>query len=238
MDCRQFRRDHLDYLDDTLPGDVMRAAQLHVLQCGACAAHDALVRRSLMVVRSLPDLAPSRGFEDRMAARLATCARLPDALLVDAALNRAPWSGAPRRGWWRPASYVAALMGVVAGGWWWQSGAPGVGGLTTALTPPTLSAGAPVAERVADSMAERVAARRAGGVAARLSSRGPARFPVSPALATWPASEAVLWYAPMEAGPLLPAMSPSPGRAAMRRPVAVVDDLPVSFLPAGARTAW
>ncbi|MBU6364989.1 MAG: hypothetical protein KJT01_02140 [Gemmatimonadetes bacterium] len=238
MDCRQFRRDHLDYLDDTLPGDVMRAAQLHVLQCGACAAHDALVRRSLMVVRSLPDVAPRLGFEDRMAARLATCARLPDPLLVDAALNRVPWSGAPRRGWWRPASQLAALMGVVAGGWWWQAGAPGAGRLTTALTPSTVSAAAPVGERVADSMAGRVAARRLGGVAARLSSRVPARFPVSPPLAAWPAPEAVLWYAPMEAGRLLPAVSQPPGRAAMRRPVAVADDVPVSFLPAGARTAW
>ena len=54
MDCRTFRKHHLAYLDDTLPGDVMARAQCHVLNCDACAAHDTMVRRSLMMVRSLP----------------------------------------------------------------------------------------------------------------------------------------------------------------------------------------
>jgi hypothetical protein len=73
MDCHHFRKHHLAYLDDTLPGDLMAAAQRHVLACNGCAAHDSLVRRSLMVVHSLPTLEPSMAFQERLRARLAEC---------------------------------------------------------------------------------------------------------------------------------------------------------------------
>jgi len=73
MDCNYFRKHHLAYLDDTLPGDLMAAAQRHVLVCNGCAAHDTLVRRSLMVARSLPTLEPSAAFQERLRARLAEC---------------------------------------------------------------------------------------------------------------------------------------------------------------------
>jgi hypothetical protein len=73
MDCKHFRKHHLAYLDDTLPGDLMAKAQHHVLVCDGCAAHDTLVRRSLMVARSMPTLEPSEAFQARLRARLATC---------------------------------------------------------------------------------------------------------------------------------------------------------------------
>lgn len=73
MDCSRFRRQHLAYLDDTLPGDQMAAAQCHLLQCAACAAHDTRIRRSLMVARSLPPISPSATFRGRLDARLAEC---------------------------------------------------------------------------------------------------------------------------------------------------------------------
>jgi len=73
MDCKHFRKHHLAYLDDTLPGDLMAQAQRHVLQCDGCAAHDTLVRRSLMVVQSLPVIEPSAEFQRRLQARLAEC---------------------------------------------------------------------------------------------------------------------------------------------------------------------
>jgi hypothetical protein len=41
--------------------------------CDHCAAHDTLVRRSLMVARSLPALEPSPEFQARLRARLAAC---------------------------------------------------------------------------------------------------------------------------------------------------------------------
>jgi len=73
MDCKRFRKNHLGYLDDTLPGTEMAAAQRHLLGCEPCAAHDALVRRSLMAVRSLPTLEPSADFQAKLRARLAQC---------------------------------------------------------------------------------------------------------------------------------------------------------------------
>lgn len=73
MDCKSFRKQHLAYLDDTMPGDEMSAAQCHVMVCDGCAAHDTLVRRSLMVARSMPMLEPSAAFQARLRARLAEC---------------------------------------------------------------------------------------------------------------------------------------------------------------------
>ncbi len=73
MDCRQFRKHHLAYLDDTLSGDSMAEAQRHILACNACAAHDTLVRRSLMIARSMPEIEPSSEFQRKLRARLAEC---------------------------------------------------------------------------------------------------------------------------------------------------------------------
>lgn len=73
MDCRAFRKQHLAYLDDTLPGAMMAEAQCHILSCDRCAAHDTMVRRSLMMVHSLPEIEPSAAFESRLQARLAEC---------------------------------------------------------------------------------------------------------------------------------------------------------------------
>ena len=42
----------------------------HMRDCPPCAHHDALVRRSLMLVRSLPTIEPSPGFQTRLEARL------------------------------------------------------------------------------------------------------------------------------------------------------------------------
>ncbi|HEY0932067.1 MAG TPA: zf-HC2 domain-containing protein [Gemmatimonas sp.] len=73
MDCKQFRKQHLAYLDNTLSGEATSAAQRHVMACDPCAAHDTMVRRSLMVARSLPSLSPSDEFQARLRERLATC---------------------------------------------------------------------------------------------------------------------------------------------------------------------
>lgn len=71
MDCREFRKQHFAYLDDTLPGDDMSAALRHVMVCDSCAAHDSMVRRSLMLVRNMQVIEPSTDFRKRMQVRLA-----------------------------------------------------------------------------------------------------------------------------------------------------------------------
>ena len=71
MDCREFRKQHFAYLDDTLPGDEMSAALRHVMACDSCAAHDSMVRRSLMLVRNMQVIEPSADFRQRMQTRIA-----------------------------------------------------------------------------------------------------------------------------------------------------------------------
>ena len=70
MDCRSFKKKHLAYLDDTLPGFQVAAMQEHLRACGLCAQQDASVRRSLLVVRNLPPIRLSAGFSDRLRQRL------------------------------------------------------------------------------------------------------------------------------------------------------------------------
>ncbi len=72
MDCRFYRKNHVAFVDDTLPGvDVVRM-QLHLAECEVCAGWDHRVRRSLMLVRShLGEIQPSEGFRGRLDERLA-----------------------------------------------------------------------------------------------------------------------------------------------------------------------
>ena len=76
MDCRSFRKHHLAYLDNTLPGDLLVSAECHVIECEACARHDTAVRRSLLLARNLAPIEPSPDFAARLEARLrAECGR-------------------------------------------------------------------------------------------------------------------------------------------------------------------
>ncbi len=136
IDCRVFRRQHLAYLDDTLSGDQMAAAQRHILSCDACAAHDTMVRRSLMLAKSLPNLEPSSAFQARLNARLAECrterergtaARVTskyeafdDALLTPIGPYRALWRS--------PRTLATIAAGAVIGALVWR-------GLSTSQAP-------------------------------------------------------------------------------------------------------
>lgn len=107
MDCRAFHHHHLAFVDDTLPAVDMVAMQAHLGECEACAAHDALVRRSLMLLRNLPPIEPSPGFTARLNARLQAMGPVD---VVGA--SRLHGTGGPGiRG------FVAAAVGVVAFGY-------------------------------------------------------------------------------------------------------------------------
>src|SRR5687768_11816149 len=70
MDCREFRNRHALYVDlmcSALEENEMRE---HTRQCPKCSRHDTLVRRSLILVKSLPDIEPSPDFQARLEARL------------------------------------------------------------------------------------------------------------------------------------------------------------------------
>ena len=104
MDCREFRQKHLAFVDDTLAGIELVEMQRHALECDVCARHDAMVRRSLIVLRSLPPVEPSPDFTERLNARLRALGpidRRPPAL------GRAPGVG----------SFVAVAASIIAAGY-------------------------------------------------------------------------------------------------------------------------
>jgi len=73
MDCREFCDQHLAFVDDTLAGIELVRMQRHILECEACASHDAKIRRALLLFRNLPSIEPSADFSQRLEARLRTC---------------------------------------------------------------------------------------------------------------------------------------------------------------------
>lgn len=79
IDCRDFRKNHVAFVDDLLPGVDMVAMQCHLHECDACARHDMLVRRSLLLFRNTPMIEPSPDFSVRLNARLREC-RAMDAM--------------------------------------------------------------------------------------------------------------------------------------------------------------
>lgn len=71
MDCRTFRRHHLAFVDDTLPGIDVVQMERHRSECDACARHDGDIRRSLLLIRNnLPSIEPSADFASKLARRL------------------------------------------------------------------------------------------------------------------------------------------------------------------------
>lgn len=70
MDCRQFLENHASYVDLRCSAIQERAFQQHVESCQRCARHDTIVRRSLLLVKSLPTIEPSPDFRARLDARL------------------------------------------------------------------------------------------------------------------------------------------------------------------------
>lgn len=77
MDCRDFRDRHsllVDLMCSSFDENEMRE---HMRSCAECSRHDTVVRRSLMLVRSLPTIEPSPDFQARLQARLRASALTP-----------------------------------------------------------------------------------------------------------------------------------------------------------------
>jgi hypothetical protein len=94
MNCRKFKSNHVGFIDDLLPAADMVEMRRHLLRCHACATLDTRIRRSLLVVRNLPEIHPSADF----------FARLSEAL-------RQPPAPQPR---YRPVATAAAFTAVTA----------------------------------------------------------------------------------------------------------------------------
>ncbi len=70
MTCREFRRKHDAYVDDTLSGVEFDRMAQHRRVCERCAQLDTRVRRALLVARNLPTIEPSAAFSERLQERL------------------------------------------------------------------------------------------------------------------------------------------------------------------------
>jgi hypothetical protein len=108
MNCREFRRKHDAFIDDTLSGIELDAMARHREICERCAQLDTRVRRALLVAHNLPIIQPSAGFSERLHVRL----------MHERALKAAgvTLKGTRAEGW-RPFSvgaYTAIAAGIVA----------------------------------------------------------------------------------------------------------------------------
>jgi hypothetical protein len=106
MNCREFRRKHDAYIDDTLSGVELDAMARHRSLCDSCARLDTRVRRALLVAHNLPTIELSPRFGERLQLRLAQ----ERALMAAARASH----GADSR--WRPMSagtYAAMAAGIL-----------------------------------------------------------------------------------------------------------------------------
>ena len=111
MNCREFRRQHDEYVDDTLSGVGVEAMTRHLRGCAECARSDTRVRRALLLAHNLPRIEPSAAFGDRLQLRL----RHERAIMAGHGGRRGTTEGR-----WRPAALgmyaaLAAAMLLAAG---------------------------------------------------------------------------------------------------------------------------
>lgn len=109
MNCREFRRKHDAYIDDTLSGVELEAMARHRTFCESCARLDTRVRRALLIAHNLPTIEVSAHFSERLQRRLGE----ERALLGVARSSRGAMTGSR----WRPlsaATFMATAAGILA----------------------------------------------------------------------------------------------------------------------------
>ena len=70
MDCRDFRENHTLFIDLMCSAVTEAEMRAHMRECESCSHQDMVIRRSLMLIRSLPSIEPSADFRMRLEARL------------------------------------------------------------------------------------------------------------------------------------------------------------------------
>jgi anti-sigma factor RsiW len=70
MKCREFKSNHVGFVDDLLSAADMSEMRRHLHSCPSCATLDTRIRRSLLVVRNLPPIEPSADFFFRLTEAL------------------------------------------------------------------------------------------------------------------------------------------------------------------------
>jgi hypothetical protein len=166
MNCREFRRKHDAYIDDTLSGVDLDAMGRHRQLCARCARLDTRVRRALLLARNLPTVQLSRGFDERLRLRL-----MQERALI-AAGRAAHGASVLDAGGWRPLSmttYTAVAAGLLA-----------VVGLATTMG--VLSRGEPSAIQLAPVVASLPEPEPSALATPAMVASMPAGMPVWPAV--------------------------------------------------------
>lgn len=70
MNCREFKSNHVGFVDDVLSALEMAEMRQHVVACPKCATLDTRIRRSLLVVRNVRQIEPSADFFARLSEAL------------------------------------------------------------------------------------------------------------------------------------------------------------------------
>ena len=165
MDCKAFARQHCGFLDDTLPGVQRAAMREHLSSCTRCANKDAEVRRALLVLKNLPPIEVSEGFQGRLRARLAAETAAPPVRQRRTEAGLVKWAAA------------AALLIAVVGVRNW----PGRSGDVAPSRLPAVVASVPaMADGTMDESAPAYMASMSTGIpmwpALMLAEEGPLRF--------------------------------------------------------------
>ena len=164
MDCKEFATHHAAFIDDTLPGFQMPAMREHVTACAKCAKRDTEIRRSLFVLKNLPPIHVSDGFQDKLRERIT----------AEGPAFQGPRRRSPRyMPWTVAAAAVVALAGMK--GWY---GRDRVSDNSVRL--PAVTASAPPAYDHSDASAPEYVASMSTGIpmwpALMLAEEGPLRF--------------------------------------------------------------
>ena len=163
MNCREFRRKHDAFIDDTLSGVDLDAMTRHRSLCERCAALDTRVRRALLIARNLPTIVPSDGFADRLSARIAEERALIERAGGRSALTSPNYSRSLSTG-----TYAALAAGLLI-----------TVGLATAMT---LSSQRDEVIRLAPVVATRAEVEPASLMAPSMVAAVPAGMPLWPAV--------------------------------------------------------
>jgi hypothetical protein len=115
MNCREFRRKHDEYIDDTLSGVELDAMARHRSLCDSCARRDTRVRRALLVAHNLPTIELSARFGERLQLRLARERTLLAAARASGdAITDSRWRPVSVGGYTAMAAGILAVAGLAA----------------------------------------------------------------------------------------------------------------------------
>jgi hypothetical protein len=164
MDCKEFTTRHAAFIDDTLPGFQMAAMREHVMVCDKCSKRDTEIRRSLFLLKNLPPVQVSDGFQDKLRARIT----------AEGPAFQSHRATSPRYLTWAvTAAAIVALAGMK--GWYDHERL-----VTAPIRLPAVVASAPAMSESGDESAPAYVASMSTGIpmwpALMLAEEGPLRF--------------------------------------------------------------